>query len=239
MMNRLLSKILESGGLYQVLDLEFKKLSTNIRVQRTDNTQLVILEEKYANVEFNNNNTEIQLIPELDCLEVNYWRNGVWMAYGQTKNIKELTTSIVDWLELKPITLDFTIEFNFVKSTEQAKYFDEDNETMYAWKKILNDSNFEQLKDFISIAIKDDILCYLFPFTSLNVLCLSRCTGYPYTSDTPIIISLDNDFYEVRTSENIIIGNGNSNEAINLVKSNLPFGIKPAIKGTAEEVEQT
>lgn len=45
----------------------------------------------------------------------------------------------------------------------------------------------QSLEPVVTVAASDPDLRRLFPFTSLNRLCFSRCSAYPYTLDCPCI----------------------------------------------------
>ncbi len=68
-------------------------------------------------------------------------------------------------------------------------------------------------------------------------LCFSRCTGYPFTYDTPTVTPIfETDQYLIRTSEGNEIGSGSASEALEIVLNNLPNGIGPEVKGTSENL---
>ncbi|OOQ57210.1 hypothetical protein BC343_15585 [Mucilaginibacter pedocola] len=88
----------------------------------------------------------------------------------------------------------------------------------------------------VRLAKQDEVLGALFPFTSMNRLCFSRCTGYPYTSDIPLIQAALDGTYQVRLPDNTLLGGGNAIEVISLLKQNLPANIQPAVPGTADDL---
>ncbi|MGB0523902.1 MAG: DUF6193 family natural product biosynthesis protein, partial [Flammeovirgaceae bacterium] len=131
-------------------------------------------------------------------------------------------------------------KFPIVIPNEKSSAFDENREVAYTWNSYLKNDRFLNLRGFIKVAMKDEIVGKLFPFTSMMRLCLSRCTGYPYTNDTPIVIGMmiegDKYEYEVQHPEGTLIGRGNAREALNILKKHLPKDIKPAIKGTVDDL---
>ncbi|MCR4033662.1 MULTISPECIES: DUF6193 family natural product biosynthesis protein [Flavobacterium] len=128
-------------------------------------------------------------------------------------------------------------KFSFVAPEEKAKAFDEGKEVEYKWQSILHDEFDKEIKSFVELAVKDKILSKLFPFTSLTTLCFSRCTGYPYTYDTPTVTPIfETDQYLVRNGEGDEIGSGLASEALKIVLRNLPKDIGPAVKGTSENL---
>ena len=145
--------------------------------------------------------------------------------------------SIDNWLRVDRTTVEFAKEFEFIKPNEEAIYFDNDKAVEHEWNKYFIDESKKELKAFITIAKEDEIVGRLFPFTSLTTLCFSRCIGYPYLADTPKVIPLidQKDIYEVRSNYNSYLGIGNAEQVLKIVKENLPRGIRPAVKGTADD----
>jgi hypothetical protein len=99
-------------------------------------------------------------------------------------------------------------------------------------------------------------LSKLFPFTSLYTLCFSKCTGYPYDTEnlpnvTPKLFenfapikgrefkqqdtSQSERQFVVTMNKNKYLGSGNAEDALKIVKENLPDNVKPARKGTADD----
>lgn len=77
----------------------------------------------------------------------------------------------------------------------------------------------------------------LFPYTSLWTLCFSRCTGYPFTKDTPTVTPIaDKQQYLVRASDGMELGAGSASEALKMVLEHLPKDIGPAVRGTSEDL---
>ncbi|MBI5950281.1 MAG: hypothetical protein HY865_01375 [Chloroflexi bacterium] len=90
----------------------------------------------------------------------------------------------------------------------------------------------------IKAAMKRPELRRLFPYTSLNSLCFSRTTGYPFTHDCPVIEPQGNRKYKVRMPRSQeVIGEGTVDEAIEMVIKHLPENCGPAVSGTADDFE--
>lgn len=229
-------EIEKHGNINKALNLEFEKIKSPLRVQEDETMDKIPL--TYARVENENKFSQIYLAAKEKLYMPDFWRNGVCLANGQTSEISELVKAIDYWLLKDVSASELSEKFSIVKPNEKAKAFDENKEVEYAWNLYLNDENFKELKDFVELAKEDETVGKLFPFTSLMRLCLSRCTGYPYTDDTPIIIPIpyEKGKYEVRRPDESVIGRGNAQEALNLLKENLPKNIEPAVKGTSDDL---
>ena len=230
------SEIERYGNINKALNIEFSKIESPLRVMEDESTENFPL--SYARIEKGNKFSQIYLAANEKLYLPDFWRNGVCLAHGKIDNIKELVNIIDFWLLKNISTKELSQRFPKVIPNEKAEAFDENKEVDYAWNSYLKDESFKELKEFIEIAKQDKVIGKLFPFTSLMRLCFSRCTGYPYTYDTPIVISIpyENGKYEVRFPENTTIGRGTAKEALEILKNNLPKDIKPAIKGTADDL---
>jgi hypothetical protein len=234
MLEDLYPDVIKIGGLAKALDIEFIRIQSSLRCSIDKNIEN--LPFAYARVENKKRFSQIHLAAEETLYLPDFWRNGVCLAHGKTKSISKLAEVLHYWLTADATTDLLQNKFEFVKANEKSQAFDENKEVDYTWKLILNDSSRADIKSFVELAIKDHVLSKLFPFTSLTRLCFSRCTGYPYTYDTPIVIPVSKELYEVRLSNNDIVGRGNAPEALKMVKDNLPINIQSAIPGTAEDL---
>lgn len=228
-------EISKVGSLTKALDDEFERIHSSLTC--TVDGDLDRLPFAYARVEKGNRYSQIYLAAKEKLFLSDFWRDGVCLAHGNTKDINQLVKVLDYWLCSNNDTKSLTENFNFVSANEKAIAFDEKREVEYTWNYILNDNSRADIRSFVELAISDTILSKLFPFTSLTRLCFSRCTGYPYTHDTPIVIPISADTYEVRLSDNNLVGRGTALEALKMVKSSLPLDIKAAISGTAEDLE--
>jgi len=65
---------------------------------------------------------------------------------------------------------------------------------------------------------------------------ISRTTGYPFTSDRPFATPLGDWRFRVQAVRGTAIGEGDVDEVIAMLISNLPRDCSPAIESTAEDV---
>ncbi|MEU4220785.1 DUF6193 family natural product biosynthesis protein [Actinoplanes sp. NPDC026623] len=94
----------------------------------------------------------------------------------------------------------------------------------------------------IEAAYAEPRLRALFPFHSHRSLNFSRCTGFPYTHDVPVITPVAGRYrvtgWETRSPRGPAdIGEtGDPRDAVALVVANLPPGCGPAVAGTADDL---
>jgi len=247
----------KAGGLSNALNHEFEKLNSILRTSiNADEDKLPIA---YSRVESGNKFSQIYIVAERKHYLPDFWRDGVCLAHGSTDNISELILAVDYWLTSNVSTHALAEKFNFVTPSDKASAFDENREVEYAWKHLLSDKYNLELGEFISLAVTDDALNKLFPFTSLYTLCFSKCTGYPFdTKDLPNVTPIEyfhfaapwntveeakskpynspgnGKIYIVTKNKTQYLGKGNAAETLRIVLKNLPNDIEAARKGTAE-----
>jgi hypothetical protein len=132
-----------------------------------------------------------------------------------------------------------------VRAESEAVFFERGEEVERRWQRYLSNPamlyGIEALGDFIKAAAARPELRQLFPYTSLHTFCFSRCTGFPYTEDTPRVTP-SRDGYVVRLAKSaldprpLLLGRGDAETAADLVVKHLPPGCGPAVAGTAEDL---
>ena len=223
------------GALNNALNVEFQRINSPLRV--SDDEALSKMPPAYARVEKDKKFSQIYLAANEELYLPDFWRDGVCLAHGQTDNLTVLAMALNFWLCEDVTTKKLSDVFPFVSPSKKAVAFDEGREVEYTWELIYSDDSRIDLQAFVTLAIKDEILGKLFPFTSLYTLCFSRCTGYPYTSDTPTVTPIGDQKYEVRGPDNLSLGSGTAEEALKILREHLPSNIKPAVKGTEEDIQ--
>lgn len=245
-------EITNSGGLSNAINNAFLEIKSDLKVLIDENTSKIPL--AYSIIQKDNKYSQIYIAAKEKLYLPDFWKDGVCLANGKTESIIELVKAIDFWINNDITSKELSKKFDFVETNSKAHAFDSGNETEYTWNQMLNNESKSELREFIQIAIQDDILGKLFPFTSLYTLCFSRCTGYPYdTKDLPNVTpkldswtipkmdeinektEFDNMIYVVTKNKTEFLGQGNAIEALKIVKHNLPENIAPAIKGTAED----
>lgn len=224
-MNELYPEIEKAGDLNSALNIEFEKIGSEFRC------------EKYEQVNSGNKFATVSTAMHEKLYITTFWRNGVCLVHGSSDNLNVIVQTFDFWLSNNITCKEFENKFPaIVKADKKAEAFDNGTEVAYTWNEILKSEHYIDLHEFIKLAINDELINKLFPFTSHMRLCLSKCTGYPYTLDLPIVAPLKNKQFEVRNNEQRLIGCGNAQEALKILKDNLPHDIQAAISGTADDL---
>jgi len=84
------------------------------------------------------------------------------------------------------------------------------------------------IRPVVAAAAESESLSNLFPFTSMNRLCFSRCSDYPFTFDCPCIEATPTTYFVLATwavgdeRAPVLLETANANEAVAAVVANLP-----------------
>jgi hypothetical protein len=223
------------GKLMGALQIALENIGSQLKL--TDaNKDIPVFRKSFARVEHEARFCQIMIIT--NGFSIDFWDHGVCLVNTGTSDVHELAKAIHVWIDLK-CNLDTLNTFSFINVPLASYVHGRGEEVEQRWENFLNSipTTLPELSEFVIEAYKHPKLRQLFPFTSLNTFCLSRCTGYPYTNDLPIVIPAKNNEYEVVTRDGKGFGPGNAKWAVKTVEANLPENCGPAIIGTAEEMD--
>ncbi len=94
---------------------------------------------------------------------------------------------------------------------------------------------FEGTFDLVQAASRVPELRQLLPYTSHAALGFSRCTGYPFTRDCPLLYAHRGRF-RVDDAAGRPRGEGTLEDVVRFAVTLLPAGVGPAVRGTAHEL---
>jgi hypothetical protein len=165
------------------------------------------------------------------------WERGHCLGNGETATLLAAGRAIGSWLATDISMSRLSAEFPYVTATREMSSYEVGKEVEFAWQSIV--AAHPELGPIVTLAAAHPVLGKLFPYTSLDRLCFSRCTGYPYTGDCPIVLPPNSGVYIVTDSFGNVHGTGTVANAIAIVLAHLPAGIGPAIRGTARDLGGT
>ena len=223
-----------AGSLGQALQLEFTKLQSKLSTEKPKS--LEIFPDSFTIVQNGNKLSQIYLAKEERLFLPDFWRNGVCLAHGKSDNLTRVAEAIDFWLNNDIKTSQLSHEFPFIEAENKAEAFDNGTEIEYAWNNYLEHPSLKNsgMSQFIKEAIKHEKIKNLFPFISLERFCFSRCTGYPYTRDLPVIVVLEKKDFYVLDNDGNVLQKGTIEEAIKTLLEQIPPDIKRAKSVTAE-----
>jgi hypothetical protein len=180
---------------------------------------------------------------------VDFWSAGVCMAKGADANLGLIARAVDVWLRQGPLVQPFVEQYAFIGMRPGAEAFEDGTAVDAKWKRLLEDDAeaLPGLAALFAAAAREPRLRQLYPYISAYRLCFSRCTGYPYTYDCPIISA-----YPYRRAFSTIAPGGEelfvvsapdgsksppvaADIAVRLAVQQLPHDCGPTRSGTAED----
>lgn len=224
--------LVEKGSLVSALESALTEIGSTLEVKDSGISGFPV----YARVETGNRFSQIYIGSEQRMFISDFWQDGIALGNAHTDSLIDLAKGLKEWLETTINLTELAEKFEFVKPDEKAKYFEAGREVEWQWKSLQKyiPRDFPTLVPFLNEAIQNPVLYQLFPFTSMNTFHFSRCTGFPFSKDCPVVFPLENGEYKVFDSKREFVGQGNAKEAVSLVIKNLPSNVGAAIRGTAE-----
>ena len=221
------------GGLSNSLQVALRQIGSSLTVWKAEEPFNFI---EYARVEKAPRSSQVYVAAQERLFLFDFWARGVNFATGQSPDLPEAARAIAHWAESGCTSADLAGAFPFVAVTEKAGIYERGEEVEDRWQTYLRSVGIPELQPFVQAASRRPILRYLFPYTSMNTFCFSRCTGYPFTRDTPFVRPVGDGRYEVTDALEKVLGRGDAEVAAELVVGNLPPGCGPAVAGTADDL---
>lgn len=232
---RLYPDLKEAGGLRNVLQTTLTAIGSALRVSGLEEAVNFVV---YARVESGSRFSQVYIAAEERLFLFDFWSRGVMLGQGQTADLADMARAIDRWVGSGCTTAELDSEFAFVNVEPSAAAYERGEEVEYRWQHYLANigDSFPELVAFVQAASRQRELRQLFPFTSLNRFCFSRCTGYPFIGDTPYVWPQQDGQYEVFSPDGQVLGRGDAEAAVRLVVEHLPANCGPAVPGTAKNV---
>jgi hypothetical protein len=218
------------GGLANALQSAFREIGSSLTVSALDKSIDFLA---FASVKLGSRFSQVYIAALERLFLFDFWARGVMLAQGQTPHLTEMARAIDRWVASRCTTSDLAADFKFVAIEKKAAGYERGEEVEERWQSYRESIGFPELETFVEAASRRLQLRQLFPYTSLNAFGFSRCTGYPFTHDTPFVRPVQGQ-YEVVSASGKVLGRGNADEAADLVVVNLPPNCGPAVAGTAE-----
>ncbi len=225
--------LIAAGGLAHALQSSLREIGSSLVVTELDKRVNFVV---FARVELGTRLSQVYIAAEQRLFLFDFWARGVMLARAETPHLAETARAIDKWVASNCTTADLAASFTFVAVEQKAPVYERGEEVENQWQVFMKSTGFAELARFVEAASQRRQLRQLFPHTSLNMFCFSRCTGYPFTRDTPFVRPLKDGRYEVATMSGTVLGRGTAEEAADLVVANLPPNCGPAVPGTAEKL---
>jgi hypothetical protein len=231
--NDLYPDLIALGGLENTLQSALREIGSALTVLELDKDLSLAI---CACVESGSRYSQVRIAAEERLFFLDFWARGVMLAQGRTPRMDEVAQAIDKWVASSCGTADLAAAFRFVVVEPKAAAYERGEEVEDRWRFYISEIAFPELVPFVEAASRRPQLRYLFPYTSMNTFCFSRCTGYPFTLDTPFVRPVKENWYEVLSASGVVLGRGDAEAAAELVVANLPPGCGPAVPGTADDM---
>jgi len=228
-MTRLYPDVTAAGGLTNALQASLVEIGSALRVSGRPG---------YPRVEAGPRFCTIDIGAKERLFLMSFWCRGVMLAQGRTPDLSDAARTVNQWVGSDCTTAGLSSEFAFVEVQPDAESYERGEEVEWRWRHYLTNIGewHPELVALVQAAAGRRELRQLFPYTSHFNLCFSRCTGYPYSQDTPIVCPQPDGQYEVVSREGHVIGRGDAEAAVRLAVEHLPAGCGSAIPGTAADL---
>jgi len=221
-------------GLGAALDVELEKLGSPIRASRPDHSTRITVKRGSRLGMLTLRADQRQFIFELHA-------RGAFLARGAAPSLDAIARAFGRWLGSSCTAAEIAAELPFVTPEPDAEAYENNTVAEVRWQGYLARASTKpgELAPFVTAAARRPELRQLMPYTSMFQLCFSRCTGFPFTQDTPRVqpVRGGSGFEVVAPITGAILGRGDAEEAVELVLRHLPPGIGPAVPGTADDVK--
>ncbi len=234
-MNERLYNDIPEGDLVRFIQNHLVGIGSDLTVNGLDADVKFVV---YARVEREDRFSQIYLAAEERMFMADYWRKGVMLANGASANAEDICKSLQSWIQNKCSLSTLGQQFSWVSISKGSYEIEKGNIVEMTWTNFTQQrhKDFPELKDFIIAASQNPILRRYYPFTSMNTMHFSRCTGYPYTSDIAYVVPRGKGMYDIR-QKNETLATGNGAMAAKFIADRIPKHWGPAIDGTADDIK--
>lgn len=228
----------QCGSLGKLLYAEFKRVGSPLIATGLDES--VGGSIYWASVKKDRRSSDISVAKNKRLFLAPLWIKGVQLASLETPLLDVLARTLHAWLiEQYPATR-LKVAFPDINISEAAPFY-EDSPKAYVemrWAILCTHVNkmMPSLYPVVRLAKDIPVLRQLLPYTSVDALSFSRCTGYPFSCDCPSIGPIVKDVFRVIGSSGEVLGCGNADKSLKVALANLPEDCGPAVHGTAEDL---
>lgn len=231
--------LVEAGGLPSALQEVLEGFACGLTVDGVGEP----LPFAYANIRKASRYSQVMIAAHERAFSFDFWSQGVQYGHGWTRDLTEGARSIVAFLVEQATLATMGARFPWVQPSENAEahelgpgpFVDHAWASLKHWLWDLEplDSPIRKILPLVIETERRPQLRCLLPFTSMDNLCFSRTTGFPYTNDCPVAFPVEANRFRVADASGVL-GEGDAVRAAELLVANLPPGCVSARHGTAD-----
>ncbi len=219
------------GGLPQALQAAFHDIGSNLTASSSTFWGFLV----HAVVRSGSRSSQIFVAQERRWFSVDFWAHGVLLAQGGTSELTAVARAVDTWMTTECTAAVLAAAFPFIRPEADADVYERGDETEHKWDYYLSQTDLP-VHPFIVAASRRPELRQLFPFTSLLSFRFSRCTGYPFSGETPYVWPLAEGRFQLNSRSHEKLAMGTAEEVADLAVRQLPPDCGPARPGTAVEL---
>lgn len=191
----------------------------------------------YANASGCNGSVHVALLRGERTFRTEIRRAGITIGLIDCTTIEEVAEIYAIWLTSPLDSKDARKIWPNANIREDADLYEIADPVDRAWNTILF-LNGGTSEPFLRECAKIPVLRGLMPFSSMDWLCFSRCTDYPFTEDCPVSFPMSDGRYQITLPDQSKTTVRGAAEAADFVARNLPPGTTRAVEGDADELNE-
>jgi hypothetical protein len=189
----------------------------------------------YANASGCNGSVHVALLPGARTFRTEIRRAGITIGLIDCATIEEVAEIFATWLARPLNSKDAREIWPNANLREDADLYEIDDPVDRAWNAILY-LNGGTPEPFLWECAKIPVIRGLMPFSSMDWLCFSRCTDYPFTEDCPVTFPMRDGHYQITLPDQGKTTVTGAAEAAEFVAWNLTPCTTRAFEGVADEL---
>ena len=230
------------GGLSSALQRVFDELSADLSLKKVEG----VVSPGWAFIGEGSRHSQVVTSLNERNFHIDFWCQGVLYGSGVASDLREVARAAVAFHLEKASISEIAARFVWLKPGQQvashergAEFFVTQSwQDLGRWLVLDKPSHLDGLLPLVLEAAKRPELRRLLPFTSMNRLCFSRTTGYPYSYDCPLAWPVKGGIFRIAAAdEQTVLGEGDAAGAADLLVASLPQNCGPAINGTGEDLK--
>jgi len=234
--------LVQMGGLSPALQRVLGELSVDLNLRKVDG----VVSPGWAFIREGSRHSQVVIALNERNFHVDFWYQGVQYGSGGTSDLTEIAQAAVAFHLEKAAISELAARFAWLTPGRKVASHERGAEFFVAecwqdlerWLLLDKPPHIEGLLPLVLEAARRPELRRLLPFTSMNRLCFSRTTGYPYSYDCPLAWPVEAGVFRVAAAdEQTVLGEGDAVRAADLLTANLPQNCGPAIHGTLEDLK--
>jgi uncharacterized protein DUF6193 len=232
-------ELIAAGGLVNGVQAALREIGSSLPVSGKSVTVAC------ARVTAGERASQVYLVAQRRLFVFDLWIRDSILAGATTGSLAEGARAIDRWLSSQCSALDVISGLELVAVRDDGTVEQGGDAVEEHWCSYIVSASSHGTPDlvapaywaFVREAAQRTKLRQLFPYGGAHFFGFSRCTKYPFTTDTPFVVAVGQGRFAVVTQSGTELGRGNAAYAADMVVSHLPPNCGAAVPGTAAALE--